>query len=44
MRTHVPRLPGMRRAVRRFMPGETMDEALAAGGSTVALASACEAS
>jgi len=33
LRTHVPRLPGMRRAVRRFMPGETMDEALAAGGS-----------
>lgn len=31
MRTYVPRLPGMRRAVRRFMPGETMAEALAAG-------------
>jgi len=30
MRTHVPRLPGMRRAVRRFMPGETMAEALTA--------------
>lgn len=33
MRTQVPRLPGIRRAVRRFMPGETMDEALAAGES-----------
>ena len=30
MRRNVPRLPGMRRAVRRFMPGETMTEALAA--------------
>ncbi|MGH2462515.1 MAG: proline dehydrogenase family protein [Candidatus Limnocylindria bacterium] len=33
MRTYVPRLPGTRRAVRRFMPGETMGEALAAGES-----------
>ena len=33
MRTHVPRLPGMQRAVRRFMPGETMAEALAAGAA-----------
>ncbi|MGH2489180.1 MAG: proline dehydrogenase, partial [Candidatus Limnocylindria bacterium] len=31
LRTHVPRLPGVRRAVRRFMPGETMAEALTAG-------------
>lgn len=31
LRTHVPRLPGVRRAVRRFMPGETMEEALTAG-------------
>jgi len=30
LRSHVPRLPGMRRAVRRFMPGETMAEALTA--------------
>lgn len=30
LRTNVPRLPGIRRAVRRFMPGETMPEALAA--------------
>ena len=30
LRAHVPRLPGMRRAVRRFMPGETMAEALTA--------------
>ena len=30
MRRNVPRLPGIRRAVRRFMPGETMAEALVA--------------
>lgn len=28
MREHVPRLPFVRRAVTRFMPGETIDEAL----------------
>jgi proline dehydrogenase len=33
LRTHVPRLPGARRAVRRFMPGETMDDALRAAAS-----------
>jgi proline dehydrogenase len=33
LRTHVPQLPGIRRAVRRFMPGETMEEALTAGAS-----------
>jgi proline dehydrogenase len=32
LRTNVPRLPGARRAVRRFMPGETMDDALRAAG------------
>jgi proline dehydrogenase len=31
LRTHIPRLPGVRRAVRRFMPGETVEEALTAG-------------
>ena len=33
LRTYVPRVPGMRRAIRRFMPGETMDDALAAAGT-----------
>jgi proline dehydrogenase len=33
LRTHVPRLPGAQRAVRRFMPGETMDDALRAAGT-----------
>lgn len=33
LRTHVPRLPGVRRAVRRFMPGETVEDALTAGVS-----------
>lgn len=36
MRRNVPRLPGMRRAVRRFMPGETMAEALTAGDELLA--------
>ena len=30
LKEHLPRLPFARRAVRRFMPGETVDEALAA--------------
>jgi proline dehydrogenase len=30
LKAHLPELPFMKRAVRRFMPGETMDEALAA--------------
>jgi proline dehydrogenase len=30
LKAHLPRLGFMRRAVRRFMPGETMDEAIAA--------------
>lgn len=34
MRQHLPELPFMRRAVRRFMPGETIDDAL---GAAVAL-------
>jgi len=29
LKEHLPRLPFARRAVRRFMPGETVDEALA---------------
>jgi proline dehydrogenase len=33
LRRNVPRLPGARRAVRRFMPGETMDDALRAAGT-----------
>jgi proline dehydrogenase len=33
LRTHVPRLPFARRAVGRFMPGETMDDALRAAGA-----------
>ena len=33
LRDHLPRMPFMRRAVRRFMPGETMDDALAAGST-----------
>jgi proline dehydrogenase len=33
LRTHIPRLPGAQRAVRRFMPGETMDDALRAAGT-----------
>ncbi len=33
MRRTVPRLPGARRAVRRFMPGETMEDALRAAGT-----------
>ena len=30
LRDHLPRLPFMRRAVRRFMPGETMEDAIGA--------------
>jgi proline dehydrogenase len=30
LKEHLPRLPFMRRAVRRFMPGETLEDALAA--------------
>jgi proline dehydrogenase len=30
LRDHLPRLPGAQRAVRRFMPGERMEDALAA--------------
>ncbi len=33
LRTHIPRLPGAQRAVRRFMPGEDMDDALRAAGA-----------
>ena len=33
LRVHVPRLPGARRAVRKFMPGEDMDDALRAAGA-----------
>ena len=33
LRVHIPRLPGARRAVRRFMPGEDMDDALRAAGA-----------
>jgi proline dehydrogenase len=33
LRDHVPRLPFARRAVRRFMPGETIAEAFAAAGA-----------
>ena len=33
LRRTVPRLPGARRAVRRFMPGETMDDALRAAST-----------
>jgi proline dehydrogenase len=32
LRRTIPRLPGARRAVRRFMPGEHMDDALRAAG------------
>ena len=32
LRRRLPRLPFMRRAVRRFMPGESIDDALAAAG------------
>jgi proline dehydrogenase len=32
LRDHLPRFRFMRRAVRRFMPGETLDDALAAAG------------
>jgi Proline dehydrogenase len=31
LKEHLPRMRFMRRAVRRFMPGETLDDALAAG-------------
>ena len=30
LKERLPRLPFMRRAVRRFMPGETLEDALAA--------------
>lgn len=33
LRVHIPRLPGAQRAVRRFMPGEDMDDALRAAGT-----------
>ncbi|HEV7199602.1 MAG TPA: proline dehydrogenase family protein [Candidatus Limnocylindria bacterium] len=33
LRVHIPRLPGAQRAVRRFMPGEDMDDALKAAGA-----------
>ncbi len=36
LRDHLPRLPFARRAVRRFMPGETSDEALAAADALLA--------
>jgi proline dehydrogenase len=32
LKAHLPNLPFMQRAVRRFMPGETMDDALRAAG------------
>jgi proline dehydrogenase len=32
LREHLPRLPGAQRAVRRFLPGETLEDALAAAG------------
>jgi proline dehydrogenase len=37
LKDHLPGLPFMRRAVRRFMPGETMDDALAAAAPLQAL-------
>ena len=36
LRDHLPRLPFARRAVRRFMPGETVEEALAASNALLA--------
>ena len=33
LRDHLPRLPFARRAVRRFMPGETVGEGLAAAAN-----------
>lgn len=36
LRDHLPRLPFARRAVRRFMPGETADEAIAAADALLA--------
>ena len=36
MRDHLPRLPFAKRAVRRFMPGETLDEGVAAADALLA--------